>query len=36
VTGRFNRTIKGVFKLMPDKLALKMSAKQSHRYRAQE
>ena len=36
VTGRFNRTIKGLFKLMPDKLALKMSAKQSHRYRAQE
>ena len=36
VTGRFNRTIKGVFKLMPDKLALKMSAKQSHRYRSQE
>jgi uncharacterized protein len=36
VTGRFNRTVKGLFKLMPDKLALKMSAKQSHRYRAQE
>jgi short-subunit dehydrogenase len=36
VTGRFNRTVKGIFKLMPDKLALKMSAKQSHRYRAQD
>jgi uncharacterized protein len=36
VTGRFNRTVKGVFKLIPDKLALKISAKQSRRYRAQE
>jgi uncharacterized protein len=36
VTGRFNRTIKSVFKLMPDRMALKMSAKQSRRYRAQE
>lgn len=36
VTGHFNRTVKGLFKLMPDKLALRMSAKQSHRYRAQE
>ena len=36
VTGRFNRTIKSVFKLMPDKFALRMSARQSHRYRAQE
>lgn len=34
VTGRFNRTVKGLFKLMPDRLALKMSAKQSKRYRA--
>jgi short-subunit dehydrogenase len=36
VTGRFNRTVKRVFKLMPDKFALRMSARQSHRYRAQE
>jgi short-subunit dehydrogenase len=36
VTGRFNRTVKGLFKLLPDKLALKLSAKQSKRYRAQE
>jgi uncharacterized protein len=36
VTGRFNRTVKSLFKLMPDKLALKVSAKQSKRYRAQE
>jgi uncharacterized protein len=36
VTGRFNRTVKGVFKLMPDKFALRMSARQSHRYRAQD
>ncbi|RUL66019.1 SDR family oxidoreductase [Dyella dinghuensis] len=36
VTGRFNRTVKGLFKLMPDKLALRISAKQSRRYRAQE
>ena len=36
VTGRFNRTVKGLFKLMPDKLALRMSAKQSRRYRAQD
>jgi short-subunit dehydrogenase len=35
VTGRFNRTVKGVFKLMPDRMALRMSAKQSKRYRAQ-
>ena len=33
VTGRVNRTIKSVFKLMPDRLALRMSAKQSKRYR---
>jgi uncharacterized protein len=36
VTGRFNRTVKGLFKLLPDKVALKLSAKQSKRYRAQE
>lgn len=36
VTGRFNRTVKGLFKLVPDRLALKMSAKQSKRYRAQD
>jgi short-subunit dehydrogenase len=36
VTGRFNRTVKSLFKLMPDKFALRMSARQSHRYRAQE
>jgi uncharacterized protein len=36
VTGRFNRTVKGLFKLMPDKLAMKVSAKQSRRYRAQD
>jgi uncharacterized protein len=35
VTGRFNRTVKSLFKLMPDKMALKVSAKQSKRYRAQ-
>lgn len=35
VTGRVNRFIKGVFKLMPDRLAMKMSARQSRRYRAQ-
>jgi uncharacterized protein len=36
VTGRVNRAIKGVFKLIPDKLALKMSAKQSRRYRSMD
>ncbi|WP_233842838.1 SDR family oxidoreductase [Dyella sp. 2HG41-7] len=36
VTGRFNRTVKSVFKLLPDRLALKLSARQSHRYRAQD
>ncbi|GAB2582838.1 SDR family oxidoreductase [Dyella jejuensis] len=36
VTGRVNRTIKALFKLMPDRLALKMSARQSKRYRAQD
>ncbi|RUL72423.1 SDR family NAD(P)-dependent oxidoreductase [Dyella choica] len=35
VTGRFNRTVKSLFKLMPDRMALKMSAQQSKRYRAQ-
>jgi uncharacterized protein len=35
ITGRFNRTVKSLFKLMPDKLGLKVSAKQSKRYRAQ-
>ena len=33
VTGRVNRIIKGVFKLMPDKLALRLSARQARRYR---
>jgi uncharacterized protein len=36
VTGRFNRAVKGLFKLMPDKMGLKISAKQSKRYRSQE
>lgn len=36
VTGWFNRTVKSMFKVMPDRLALKMSAKQSKRYRAQD
>ena len=36
VTGRFNRTVKSLFKLMPDRIALRMSAKQSKRYRAQD
>jgi uncharacterized protein len=36
VTGRVNRTIKTVFKLLPDRLALKLSARQSRRYRAQD
>jgi short-subunit dehydrogenase len=35
VTGRFNRVVKRLFKLMPDRVALKISAKQSKRYRAQ-
>ncbi|GLQ48831.1 SDR family NAD(P)-dependent oxidoreductase [Dyella flava] len=35
VTGRFNRTVKSLFKLMPDKMAMKVSARQSKRYRAQ-
>jgi short-subunit dehydrogenase len=33
VTGRVNRFIKSVFKLMPDKLALRISARQARRYR---
>jgi short-subunit dehydrogenase len=33
VTGRLNRVIKAVFELMPDPLALALSAKQSRRYR---
>ena len=36
VTGRVNRAIKTMFKLMPDRLAMKMSARQSRRYRAQD
>ncbi len=35
VTGRVNRFIKSVFKLMPDRLAFALSARQSRRYRAQ-
>jgi uncharacterized protein len=35
VTGKFNRAVKGLFKLMPDRMAMKFSAKQSKRYRAQ-
>jgi len=33
VTGRVNRFIKGVFKLMPDGLAFRLSARQGRRYR---
>lgn len=33
VSGRVNRLIKGVFKLMPDRLALRLSARQARRYR---
>jgi len=36
VTGHVNRAIKTMFKLMPDRLAMKISAKQSKRYRAQD
>ena len=36
VTGRTNRFIKSVFKLMPDRLALRLSARQAKRYRAQD
>lgn len=35
VTGRVNRVIKSVLKLLPDRLAMKLSARQSRRYRAQ-
>lgn len=33
VTGRVNRFIKGMFKLVPDRLALRLSARQARRYR---
>ena len=33
VTGRVNRFIKGLFKLVPDRLALRLSARQARRYR---
>ncbi|MEW9570229.1 SDR family NAD(P)-dependent oxidoreductase [Rhodanobacter sp. Si-c] len=33
VTGRVNRLIKGMFKLMPDRLAFRLSARQGRRYR---
>lgn len=33
VTGRVNRFIKNTFKLMPDRLALRLSARQARRYR---
>jgi hypothetical protein len=33
VTGRVNRFIKSLFKLMPDRLAMWMSARSSRRYR---
>ena len=33
VTGRVNRLIKTVFKLIPDRLALRLSARESRRYR---
>jgi hypothetical protein len=33
VTGTLNRFIKAVFELMPDRVALALSAKQSKRYR---
>lgn len=33
VTGHVNRLIKSAFKLMPDRLALRLSARQSRRYR---
>ena len=36
ITGRFNRAVKGLFKLMPDRWALALSAKQSKRYRSQD
>lgn len=33
VTGRVNRAIKSMFKLMPDRLAFRLSARQARRYR---
>lgn len=36
VTGRVNRVIKAVFKLTPDRLALRLSARQARRYREQD
>jgi short-subunit dehydrogenase len=33
VTGRVNRAIKSAFKLLPDRLALRLSARQARRYR---
>jgi short-subunit dehydrogenase len=36
ITGRVNRFIKGIFKLMPDRFAMNISARQARRYRAQE
>ena len=36
IPGRVNRTIKAIVQLMPDRLAMAMSAKQSRRYRQQE
>ncbi len=36
VTGRVNRTIKTLFKLLPDRLALRMMQKRSKDFRAQE
>lgn len=36
VTGRVNRFIKSTFKLLPDRLAMRLSARQARRYRAQD
>ncbi|MBD8879783.1 MULTISPECIES: SDR family NAD(P)-dependent oxidoreductase [Rhodanobacter] len=36
VTGRVNRMIKTMFKLLPDRVAMNLSARQSKRYRAQD
>lgn len=36
VTGHVNRFIKSMFKLMPDQLALRLSARQAKRYRTQD
>lgn len=33
ITGRVNRFIKSMFKLMPDRLAFRLSARQGRRYR---